>query len=342
MYREYLPRVEGLAHKYLRNPHAAEDAAQEVLLKAFQAWPTFDCSKPIWPWLAVITTRCCVDYVRKSARRPVLLSEEPDTQAVWAAQPAASTVEDDYLGGQRRGAIVEVLSGLPEGQRRVLTLRHMYGLSYEQIATRERLSLPAVKSMILRARRTFCHCYRTIAAERGLTVVPVFLLRVREAISRRLMRLRAWAGAQDVAQATPSLAVAILILAVAATTAASRPAAPGGGSASPGGRISQASHGATGATDPKPAPVGAAPESVRGLGGTMTPDQAARDERLERSPVEASAKVSRDRSSLRVRRQVTVDSGRPEVQPEVMAETEIPCQSSALHRMTCRLYDAGP
>src|SRR5207247_8364215 len=65
MYRSYRRRVRGLCRSLLRGSADPEDACQDVMIRAYQAWPRFREGAPVWPWLATITTNVCRDSARR-------------------------------------------------------------------------------------------------------------------------------------------------------------------------------------------------------------------------------------------------------------------------------------
>src|SRR5947209_4161235 len=62
LYLRYFPPLVGLCQKRLRERAAAEDLAQETLLRAFAHLRGFDRSRPLWPWLKAVATNLMVDY----------------------------------------------------------------------------------------------------------------------------------------------------------------------------------------------------------------------------------------------------------------------------------------
>ena len=118
--------------------HAAEDAAQESLLKLHSVARRDARPLRVRPWLAVVARNTCFDEQRR--RRADLPGELPDR---------AGPIEDPF---QLDPALAEAWSCLSGRHREVLYLREVMGLSYKEIAGVMDLTLPAVETMVFRAR----------------------------------------------------------------------------------------------------------------------------------------------------------------------------------------------
>ena len=151
--RKYQVRVRGYCATTLRDAVLADDAAQEVFLKAYQGLTRFRGDAAFSSWLYRITVNHCRDLLRAAARRKAesldaLLEEEGDRiEALLAASDdQARTLENTELA-QR------ILAGLPEGHRQILLLREGQGLSYAELAQTLACSVDAVKGRLKRARQ---------------------------------------------------------------------------------------------------------------------------------------------------------------------------------------------
>lgn len=143
VHRAYVLR---LCRILLRGADESEDAAQQTLLKAHRALA--DGVRPIdgRAWLAAIARNEC----RSRLRRAVERTESPLPDGLPAAE--ADTFE---LVARRDllARIREELTQLPDRQRRAVLLREFRGLSYDELATELAETVPAVESLLGRARR---------------------------------------------------------------------------------------------------------------------------------------------------------------------------------------------
>ena len=139
-------RIFRLAFQTLRDREWAEDAAQEIFLRAFQKLPCFRGESEFSTWLYRLALNYCLERRRHQTRRDFLMENAPaDTTAT---APFAQCVETRQL-------IEMALDDLGEGLRVVLILREWQGLSYEEIAEILHLPLGTVRSRLHEARRRF-------------------------------------------------------------------------------------------------------------------------------------------------------------------------------------------
>jgi RNA polymerase sigma factor (sigma-70 family) len=160
IYRRYVGDVYRFALAVVRNPVEAEDVTQTTFLNAYRAFERGDRPRRVNSWLIAIAHNAIRSRRRWSVRRP---SEVPLDDAIHAlAVPAEdrATVRE----------VLEVLGQLPETQRAALAMRELEGRSYREIAEAMGLSIPAVESLIARARRTLRTRHQNL---RGLTVVQL-------------------------------------------------------------------------------------------------------------------------------------------------------------------------
>ncbi|WP_433258720.1 RNA polymerase sigma factor [Streptosporangium sp. CA-135522] len=106
LYREHWPLVCGYLLRRTRDPHLAEDLAQETFVKATRALLGWRGESPV-AWLLSIARNVLVDHLRRS--RTELPLPDPDELGLGEAVTDAVAVRD-------------VLGRLPERQRRLLTL----------------------------------------------------------------------------------------------------------------------------------------------------------------------------------------------------------------------------
>jgi RNA polymerase sigma-70 factor, ECF subfamily len=144
---EYQDKIFSLCRYMLGNARDAEDAAQDVFIKAYQRLNDFKPEASLYTWLYRIGVNTCLDYKRKSFLR-ILNHSEPKMNAL----PGKSTPEEDYQSKETAIAINRALAGLPEKLRITIVLREIEHLSYEEIAVILNTSIGTVKSRISRAR----------------------------------------------------------------------------------------------------------------------------------------------------------------------------------------------
>ena len=155
--KDYSDPVHNLAFRLLgRNREEAEDITQEVFLKAFRKIDKFRGDSSLKTWLFRITTNCVTNrfkYGMRLKRRESLISNNPDPENIRGPSSGAPTdPEKEYERKERREKIEEAILSLPESLRRVVILRDLEGLSYEEIAYVTSTPTGTVKSRLARGR----------------------------------------------------------------------------------------------------------------------------------------------------------------------------------------------
>jgi RNA polymerase sigma-70 factor (ECF subfamily) len=140
----YRRRVFGLAYSILRDRAAAEDLAQEVFVKLWQALPRYDGRARLSTWIYAITRNAAVSALR-ARRRTVSLADAAIMAEVegLAGEPAAEP-GDARL---RRG-----IEALPEKQRQAVTLYYLDERTVEEVAEMMGAPVNTVKTHLHRAR----------------------------------------------------------------------------------------------------------------------------------------------------------------------------------------------
>ena len=122
----------------------AEDALQDVFLRAYSALRADDRPITVKAWLYRVAHNRCIDHLRRPTPAP---ADVFDLSRTPIPDPSAETERRDDL----RRLIADV-QRLPEQQRSALLMREMEGLSYADLAVALDVTVPAVKSLLVRAR----------------------------------------------------------------------------------------------------------------------------------------------------------------------------------------------
>nr|WP_285780617.1 sigma-70 family RNA polymerase sigma factor [Microtetraspora sp. NBRC 13810] len=146
LYREHWPLVCGYLIRRTRDPHLAEDLAQETFVKATGAMLGWRGDSPA-AWLLAIARNVLLDHVRRS--RISLPLPSPDALGV----PELTSDASDAV------AVRDVLDRMPERQRQLLTLVYFDGFSLVEVAAMTGVSVSSIKTALWRARAAFAECY---------------------------------------------------------------------------------------------------------------------------------------------------------------------------------------
>jgi RNA polymerase sigma factor (sigma-70 family) len=123
----------------------AEDVVQDVLARAYTALRADDRPMALRAWLYRVAHNRCLDVLRGAPAR-VVLSDEIELGA------ATATLPELVAGRERLRQVVADIQDLPDQQRSALIIRELEGLSYEELAAALDTTVPAIKSLLVRAR----------------------------------------------------------------------------------------------------------------------------------------------------------------------------------------------
>ena len=145
--------VIGTVGKMLGNNSDVEDIAQQVFIRVWKSAKRYVPRAKFTTWLLKITRNLVFNEMRRQKRHshmPLQVEAGEDERPIkdeHAASPDASLLEKEL-----QEAIDAAIARLPESQRMAVILRRYEELSYEQIAEVLDQSVPAVKSLLFRAR----------------------------------------------------------------------------------------------------------------------------------------------------------------------------------------------
>jgi len=154
--RRYDRNVFRIAQHITQNQEDAEDVVQDAFLKAFQNLGQFQGKSKFYTWLVrIAVNEALMRLRRRRPERMVSLDEEVRTEedstprevADWSPNP-----EQLYSQAELKDILSKTIQGLPPGFRTVFVLRDVEALSTEETAEALNLSIPAVKSRLMRAR----------------------------------------------------------------------------------------------------------------------------------------------------------------------------------------------
>ncbi len=154
--RKYERQLFRIAQHITQNREDAEDVMQDAFLKAYEKLDQFQGNSKFYTWLVRIAVNESLMRLRKRRTgKMVSIDEDLETDegsvprdlADWAPDP-----EQNYNQAELADILRKTIQGLPQGFRVVFVLRDVEGLSTEETAETLGLSVPAVKSRLLRAR----------------------------------------------------------------------------------------------------------------------------------------------------------------------------------------------
>ena len=144
----------------LGGPSQADDAAQEVFLKAYRSLSKFRRDASFSTWLYRIASNHCLDLLRRRSREK--------SQSLDAFFEGDGSAAERYLGvapdaaqsAETADIVDRAMRRLPAEYRLILTLREIQGLDYNELSQSLDCSLDAVKARLKRARKSLAEALR--------------------------------------------------------------------------------------------------------------------------------------------------------------------------------------
>ena len=145
--------VAGTVARMLGSNSDVEDIAQQVFIRVWKSAGRYVARAKFTTWLLKITRNLVFNEMRRAKRHPHLpVQIDPETEELPLKDEATATPDASLLQNELQHAIESAITELPDTQRMALILRRYEELSYEEIADVLELSVPAVKSLLFRAR----------------------------------------------------------------------------------------------------------------------------------------------------------------------------------------------
>jgi RNA polymerase sigma-70 factor (ECF subfamily) len=150
--------VLNLIYRFIGDRMKSEDLAQETFLQVWRAAKTYKRKSKFTTWLYRICVNVCLNEIKSTRRKKWLQffkntpdSKHPENESLLDESP---NPEGLLLARERNQQITNALQALPENQRIALILKRYDTLSYEEISRVIGCSIPAVESLLVRAKRT--------------------------------------------------------------------------------------------------------------------------------------------------------------------------------------------
>jgi RNA polymerase sigma-70 factor (ECF subfamily) len=162
----YERRIHALTYQMLDNSEDADDVTQETFLRAYRNLGRTNNQLNFSAWLHRIAANACLDQLRRRCRIHWLPWDVEQHEHILGSSPSDDP-ELVVLDSERRSDVQQVLAAMRPNYRLGLILREYEGMTTREIGAVMGLTVPAVKSLLFRAREDFRQLYRD-AHERPL------------------------------------------------------------------------------------------------------------------------------------------------------------------------------
>jgi RNA polymerase sigma-70 factor (ECF subfamily) len=145
--------VIGTVGRMLGSNSDVEDLAQQVFLRVWRSAGRYVPRAKFTTWLLKITRNLVFNEMRRTKRQAQIpIQTDPQGEDLPVKDESVQSPAETMLEHELQQAIESAIEELPATQRMALILRRYEGRSYEEIADILDLSVPAVKSVLFRAR----------------------------------------------------------------------------------------------------------------------------------------------------------------------------------------------
>lgn len=146
--QRHMGAVFGVAYGVLHDRDDAADVTQDVFLRLSRSLPNMHVQGSLGPWLYRVAMNCAIDRLRQNRRHATVNVDDERTLDRALPDPGVALERIEL-----RRHVFRAVSRLPEKQRIVFTMRHVSGLSLEEIAVATNCATGTVKCHLARATR---------------------------------------------------------------------------------------------------------------------------------------------------------------------------------------------
>ena len=159
----HLASVHRMAARAVGDPDAASDIVQETFVRIWRKLPGYDPRGAFKAWLYRVAVNVLRTHLRRVKRKRAL-AESVAVQALVSGLARRDGLDSLMMVKEARGLVRELLASLPPKYREPFLLKHVEGMSYEEVSAILGVSVGALKVRVHRAREKLAR----LAVELGL------------------------------------------------------------------------------------------------------------------------------------------------------------------------------
>jgi RNA polymerase sigma-70 factor (ECF subfamily) len=153
---QYEKLIFNIAYRMFGNPEDARDLSQEALIKIYKNIDKCTDIRHFKSWIYTVTGNACIDELRKRKGKTAISIDEQLELSEGSVQKqlrsADDTPEEGYLNKELGETLQKAIGKLTPDKRRLVILRDVQGLSYQELSEFTNTSMGTVKSKLARAR----------------------------------------------------------------------------------------------------------------------------------------------------------------------------------------------
>lgn len=212
LFQDHGPRLRRRVAKRVPDPAIVDDVIQETFIQAYRRWPTYDRTRPLWPWLVGIAFNRAWWWSKATQKVAAVESEDADLLVEEPLLDYLDAGSDDHVANlHRRAAMRRALDGMTEKHRRILLAWELGDRSVSDLAAAEGMTTEELRATVVRARRSLRRRYFDAAGDGPFGWVVVGLggvvARWRERFAR-VATTSGWTEAATSLATAPVVAVA--------------------------------------------------------------------------------------------------------------------------------------
>lgn len=157
LFRKYEKYIYGICYNFTYSTEDALDLVQDVFIRIFKASERMDEKKPLIPWIKKITVNTCLNFKRDNSSKAgdvsISLSINDGSGTIEDLISDSTDTESSVMYTDTKKVLEESIAQLPDEVKMAVILRHIKGLSYNEIASTMDCPVGTVKTYIFRGRK---------------------------------------------------------------------------------------------------------------------------------------------------------------------------------------------
>lgn len=154
LFEKYERYIYSLCFRYTSSREDALDLLQDIYIKIYKSFSSFKEGQPLLPWIKRITVNTCLNFVTRRKNSNLSLNAQLDDGSSLEDRIASSdSVDDEVIYHSTRKALEDAIQNLPGDMKMAVILRHLEGMSYDNIAKAMSSPVGTVKTLLFRGRR---------------------------------------------------------------------------------------------------------------------------------------------------------------------------------------------